>query len=117
LSFIQGLKYKWISAQEPKQMIRYKNLINTALGLGLVRLKLGWILCVPFSRASPLVRRATKEGHSQIPLSVHFVSFIMIMDAHLGFFLEIVETLRFRWAQTPTVNYLGLSPSRHLLDL
>jgi hypothetical protein len=40
---VQGLKCKWISAQEPRLMIRYKSLIKTALGLGLVRLKLGWI--------------------------------------------------------------------------
>jgi hypothetical protein len=36
---MQGLKYKWISAQEPRLMMRYKSLIKTALGLGLVRLK------------------------------------------------------------------------------
>jgi hypothetical protein len=42
---------------------------------------------------------------------------IMIMNAHLGVFLEIVGTLRFRWAQAPTINYPWLSPSKHLLDL
>jgi hypothetical protein len=43
LSFVQGLKCKWISAQEPRLMMGYKSLIKTALGLDLVRLKLGWI--------------------------------------------------------------------------
>jgi hypothetical protein len=43
LSFVQGLKCKWISAQEPRLVIRYMSFIKTALGLGLVRLKLGWI--------------------------------------------------------------------------
>jgi hypothetical protein len=41
LSFVQGLKYKWISAQEPRLIMGYKSLIKNALGLGLVRLKLG----------------------------------------------------------------------------
>jgi hypothetical protein len=40
LSIVQGLKCKWISAQEPRLMMRYKSLINIVLGLGLVRLKL-----------------------------------------------------------------------------
>jgi hypothetical protein len=43
LSFVQGLKCKWISAQEPRLMMRYKSLTKTELGLGLVRLKLNWI--------------------------------------------------------------------------
>jgi hypothetical protein len=43
LSFLQGLICKWTSAQEPKLVLRYKSLIKTALGLGLVKLKLGWI--------------------------------------------------------------------------
>jgi hypothetical protein len=43
-------------------------------------------LCDPFSRPSPFVRQAMEEGHGQIPLSVYFVGFIMIMDAHLGLF-------------------------------
>jgi hypothetical protein len=43
LSFMQGLKYKLISAQELRLMMRYKNLIKTVLGLDLVRLKLDWI--------------------------------------------------------------------------
>jgi hypothetical protein len=43
LSFVQGLTCKWISAQELRLMMGYKSLIKTALGLGLVRLKLGWI--------------------------------------------------------------------------
>jgi hypothetical protein len=43
LSFVQGLKYKLISVQEPRLIMGYKSLIKTALGLGLVRLKLGWI--------------------------------------------------------------------------
>jgi hypothetical protein len=42
LSFVQGLICKWISAQELRLM-RYKSLIKTALGLGLVRLNLNWI--------------------------------------------------------------------------
>jgi hypothetical protein len=41
LSFVQGLKYKWLSIQEPRLMMEYKSLIKTALGLSLVRLKLG----------------------------------------------------------------------------
>jgi hypothetical protein len=45
---------------------------------------------------------ATEEGHSQIPLSVH-----------LGV-LEIVRTLKFRWAQALIVNYPRLLISRHL---
>jgi hypothetical protein len=40
LSFVQELICKWISAQESKLMMGYMSLINTALGLGLVRLKL-----------------------------------------------------------------------------
>jgi hypothetical protein len=43
LSFVQGLIYKWTSAQESRLVLRYKSLIKTALGLGLVKLKLGWI--------------------------------------------------------------------------
>jgi hypothetical protein len=43
LNFVQWLKYKWISAQEPRLMMEYNDLIETALGLGLVRPKLGWI--------------------------------------------------------------------------
>jgi hypothetical protein len=43
LSFVQGLTYKWTSAQEPRLVLGYKRLIKTALGLGLVRFKLGWI--------------------------------------------------------------------------
>jgi hypothetical protein len=43
LSFVQGLKYKWISAQEPRLMMGYNSLIKTTLGLGLVRHKMGWI--------------------------------------------------------------------------
>jgi hypothetical protein len=41
--FMQGLTCKWTSAQEPRLILGYKSLIKTALGLGLVRLKLGWI--------------------------------------------------------------------------
>jgi hypothetical protein len=40
---VQGLTCKWTSAQEPRLVLGYKSLIKTALGLGLVRLKLGWI--------------------------------------------------------------------------
>jgi hypothetical protein len=40
---VQGLTCKWTSAQEPRLVLRYKSLIKTALGLSLVRLKLGWI--------------------------------------------------------------------------
>jgi hypothetical protein len=40
---MQGLTCKWTSAQEPRLVPGYKNLIKTTLGLGLVRLKLGWI--------------------------------------------------------------------------
>jgi hypothetical protein len=43
LSFVQELKYKWMGIQESRLMMGYKNLMKTALGLGLVRLKLGWI--------------------------------------------------------------------------
>jgi hypothetical protein len=43
LSFVQGLTCKCTSAQEPRLVLGYKSLIKTALGLGLVRLKLGWI--------------------------------------------------------------------------
>jgi hypothetical protein len=43
LSFVQGLTCKWTSAQEPRIVLGYKSLIKTALGLGLVKLKLGWI--------------------------------------------------------------------------
>jgi hypothetical protein len=43
LSFVQGLTYKCISAQESRLMMGYKSLIKIALSLGLVRLKLGWI--------------------------------------------------------------------------
>jgi hypothetical protein len=43
LSFVQGLTCKLTSAQEPKLVLGYKSLIKTALGLGLVKLKLGWI--------------------------------------------------------------------------
>jgi hypothetical protein len=43
LSFVQGLICKWTSAQEPRLVLGYKSLIKTALGLGLVKLKLGWI--------------------------------------------------------------------------
>ena len=43
MSFVHGLKCKWISAQEPRLMMGYKSLINSALDLGLVRLNLGWI--------------------------------------------------------------------------
>jgi hypothetical protein len=32
---------KWTSAQEPRLVLGYKSLIKNALGLGLVRLKLG----------------------------------------------------------------------------
>jgi hypothetical protein len=39
--FVQGLKYKWISAQESRLMMGYKSLIKTALDLGLITLKLG----------------------------------------------------------------------------
>jgi hypothetical protein len=39
---MQGLTCKWINAQKPRLM-GYKSLIKTALGLGLVRLNLGWI--------------------------------------------------------------------------
>jgi hypothetical protein len=39
---VQGLTCNWISAQEPRLM-GYKSLIKTALGLGFVRLNLGWI--------------------------------------------------------------------------
>jgi hypothetical protein len=38
---MQGLTCKWTSAQEPRLVLEYKSLIKTALGLGLVRLKLG----------------------------------------------------------------------------
>jgi hypothetical protein len=40
LSFVHGLKCKWISVQKPRLIMRYKSLIKTALDLGLVRLKL-----------------------------------------------------------------------------
>jgi hypothetical protein len=43
LSFVQGLTWKWTSAQEPRLVLGYNSLIKTALDLGLVRLKLGWI--------------------------------------------------------------------------
>jgi hypothetical protein len=43
LSFVQGLTCKWTSAQEQRLVLWYKNLIKTTLGLGLVKLKLGWI--------------------------------------------------------------------------
>jgi hypothetical protein len=43
LSFVKGLTCEWTSAQEPRLVMWYKSLIKTALGLGLVRLKLGWI--------------------------------------------------------------------------
>jgi hypothetical protein len=42
LSFVHELICKWIGAQEPKLM-GYKCFIKTALGLGLVRIKPGWI--------------------------------------------------------------------------
>jgi hypothetical protein len=45
-------------------------------------------LCDPFSHAPSLVQRSMEEGHGQIPLSVYFVDFIMIMNAHLGFFRD-----------------------------
>jgi hypothetical protein len=38
---MQGLKCKWISAQELRLMMGYKSLIKIELGLTLVRLKLG----------------------------------------------------------------------------
>jgi hypothetical protein len=38
---MQGLKNTWISAQEPRLMMKYKSLIKTTLGLGLAKLKLG----------------------------------------------------------------------------
>jgi hypothetical protein len=41
LSFVQELTCKWMSAQEPRLVLGYKSLIKTALGLCLVRLKLG----------------------------------------------------------------------------
>jgi hypothetical protein len=40
LNFVQGLKYKLISAQEPRLKMRYKSLIRITLDLGLVRLKM-----------------------------------------------------------------------------
>jgi hypothetical protein len=40
---VQGLICKWTSAQEPKLVLEYKSLIKTALDLGSVKLKLGWI--------------------------------------------------------------------------
>jgi hypothetical protein len=40
---MQGLICKWTSAQEPRLVLGYKSLIKTALGLGWVKLKLGWI--------------------------------------------------------------------------
>jgi hypothetical protein len=43
LSFVQGLICKWTSAQESRLVLGYKSLIKTALGLGSVKLKLGWI--------------------------------------------------------------------------
>jgi hypothetical protein len=42
LNFVQRLTCKWISVQKPRLM-GYKSLIKTALGLGSVRLNLGWI--------------------------------------------------------------------------
>jgi hypothetical protein len=39
---VQRLTCKWISVREPRLM-GYKSLIKTALGLGLVRLNMGWI--------------------------------------------------------------------------
>jgi hypothetical protein len=42
LSFVQRLTCKCISVQEPRLM-GYKSLVKTALGLGIVRLNLGWI--------------------------------------------------------------------------
>jgi hypothetical protein len=41
LSFVQGLTCKWTSAQESRLVLGYKSLINTTLGLGLIRFKLG----------------------------------------------------------------------------
>jgi hypothetical protein len=40
---VQELTCKWTSAQEPRLVLGYKILIKIALGLGLVRLKLGLI--------------------------------------------------------------------------
>jgi hypothetical protein len=43
VEFCAGLICKWTSAQEPRLVLGYKSLIKTALSLGLVKLKLGWI--------------------------------------------------------------------------
>jgi hypothetical protein len=49
-------------------------------------------VCDPFSRVRRRRRRSgdgiVKEGHGQIPLSVHFMGVIMIMKAHLGVFRD-----------------------------
>jgi hypothetical protein len=81
-------------------------------------------VCNPFSRAPHRRigwRCDAEEGHGDPSLTFTFLVSTPAGVAGLGLwkctfrgFLVIVSSCRFRWAQTPTVNYPGLLTLRNL---
>jgi hypothetical protein len=67
--------------------------------------------CATLFRASHRPERELgdelRKKNTDIPLSVYWGIFIWIWNAHLKV-LDIVGSLKFKWAQAPIVNYPGV---------